>query len=240
MKRMGILPLFCAAALVVACNSNKTANDTNRNEPAAVGTAGNADRTAVHDAEKNFINKQLAEGQAEVELGRMASEKAVSPEIKEFGKMMVQDHTAAGAELKQIAAKYSVDMTGENQSSDKHKDLIERLSKLRGTQFDKEYVKAMVDDHQDAVDSLQGRVDSTASLKEKITDRDKADSQVVPDKTDNAVAASVNEWAAKTLPVVRHHLDEAKLINDKLDRNGRVNETARNNTPRNSKVRREK
>jgi len=95
----------------------------------------------------------------------------------------------------------------------------------------------MVDDHQDAVDSLEGRVDSTASLKDKITDKESANAQAVPEKTDNAVAASVNEWAAKTLPVVRHHLDEAKTINDKLDRNGRVTDTAGNNTPRNNKVR---
>jgi len=237
MKRtMRILPLFCAAALAMACNSKPTAN--NGNEPAAVGTAGDADRTAVHDGEKDFITKQLADGQAEVELGRMASDKAANPAVKQFGQMMVQDHTTAGNELKQLAAKYNVDTVDQSKDLDKHRDLMDRLSKLRGAQFDKEYIKAMVDDHQDAVDSLEGRVDSTASLKERVTDRDSANSsQVVPEKTDNTVAASVNEWAAKTLPVVRHHLDEAKMINDRLDGNGRVNDTARNTTPRNNKAR---
>jgi len=237
MKRMGILPLVCAAALAGACNSNNKTADTNRNEPAAVGTAGNADRTAVHDAEKNFINRQLADGQAEIELARMASQKAVNPAVKQFAQMMVQDHTAAGNELKAVAAKYNVDTADQSKDFDKHQGAIDRLSKLRGPQFDKEYMKAMVDDHQDAVDSLEGRVDSTASLKDKITDKDKADTQVVPENTDNAVAASVNEWSAKTLPTVRHHLDEAKTINDTLDRNGRVTDTARNNTPGNNKTR---
>jgi len=238
MKRMGILPLFCAAALAVACNSNnKTTRADTRNEPAAVGTAGNADRTAVHDSEKTFVTRQLADGQAEVELGRMAGEEAVNPKVKQFGQMMVQDHTMAGNELKQLAAKYNVDTADQSKDFEKHQDTIDRLSKLRGPQFDKEYMKAMVDDHQDAVDSLQGRVDSTASLSDRITNKDSANSsQVVPEKTDNAVAASVNEWAAKTLPVVHHHLDEAKMINDTLDRNGRVNDTARNNTPRNNKT----
>lgn len=236
MKRMGILPLVCAAALVVGCNTNKTDNRTadNRNEPAAVGTAGDAERTAVHDSEKDFVGKQLIDGEAEIELGKMAVTKASNPEVKQFAQMLVDDHTKAGAELKQIASRYTIDTTQPN-NDDKHKDVMDRLSKLRAPQFDKEYMKAMVDDHGNAVDSLESRVDSTASLKDKVTDPSKADKQVVPEKTDNVVAASVNDWAAKTLPVVRHHLDEAKAINDKLDRNGRVNDTARN-----SNVRREK
>ena len=234
MKRMGILPLVCAAALVVGCNTNKTADNRNRNEPAAVGTAGEADRTAVHDSEKDFVSKQLAGGEAEVELGRMAVQKASNPEVKRFAQMMVDDHTTAGTELKQIASKYNIDTTRAS-NDDKHKDVMDRLSKLRAPQFDKEYIKAMVDDHGDAVDGLESRVDSTASLKDKVTDPSKADKQVVPEKTDNVVAAAVNDWAAKTLPVVRRHLDEAKAINDKLDRNGRVTDTARNHDVRREK-----
>lgn len=233
MKRMGILPLLGAAALAVACNSNKAVDNAsvdNRNEPAAVGTAGDADRTAVHSGDKDFVNKMLADGTAEVELGRMASERAVNPDVKRFAQMMVTDHSKAGADLKQIATMYNVEMTPANE--DKHKDLMDRLAKLRGAQFDKEYMKAMVDDHEDAVDSLESRVDSTASLKDKVANPDKADKQVVAEKSDNAVTASVNAWAAVALPVVRGHLDQAKAINDSLDRNGRTNETARNSTPR--------
>ena len=234
MKRMGILPLICAAALVVGCNArNDTKTVDNRNEPAAVGTAGEADRTAIHDSDKDFINHQLSDGTAEVELGKMAAQKAVNPEVKRFAQMMVDDHTKAGNALKDVAGKYNV--TPAPQVDDKHQDLMNKLSKLRGAEFDKEYMKAMVDDHGDAVDKLESRVDSTASLKDKITNPDKADKQVVPEKTDNALAASVNEWAATTLPVVRRHLDDAKSINDSMDRNGRVNETARNSKTRNEK-----
>jgi len=225
MKRMGILSLFCATALAVACNSNKTVD--NRNEPAAVGTAGEASSTTVHDSDKTFVSNMLSDGTAEVELGRMAAQRAVNPDVKRFAQMMVDDHTKAGADLKQVASMYSIDVTPQNE--DKHKDLMDRLSKLQGRQFDKEYMKSMVDDHEDAVDTLESRVDSTASLKDKVTDGAKADKQVVAEKSDNAVTASVNAWAANALPVVRRHLDEAKAINDTLNQNGRTNETARNN-----------
>jgi putative membrane protein len=232
---MGIAPIVCAAALAVACNGNKTADTRdNRNEPAAVGTAGEADRTAVHDGEKDFINHQLSDGTAEVELGKMASQRAVNPDVKRFADMMVQDHTKAGSELKEVAAKYNV-TPDTTKDADKHKDLMDRLSKLRGADFDREYIKAMVDDHENAVDSLESRVDSTAGLKDRIANKDSANAQVVPEKTDNAPAMAVNQWAAKTLPVVRHHLDDAKMIHDKLDRNGRTNDTARNGRTRTEK-----
>jgi putative membrane protein len=227
MKRMGITFIACAVALVTACNTNGRTTADYRDEPAAVGTAGEADRTAVHDSEKDFINHVLSDGTAEVELGKMAAERASNPEVKRFAQMMVDDHTKAGTELKAIATKYGVQPMPK--VDDKHQDLMERLSKLRGAQFDREYIDAMVDDHQNAVDSLQSRVDSTAPLKDKITDPAKADTAVVPEKTDNAPKAAVNEWAAMTLPTVRQHLEAAKRLDDTLDRRG--SNTTRNETP---------
>ena len=102
MKRMGVLAMACAAALTVACNSN--ARTDNRTDTEVVGTAGEAERNAVQDSDKDFVNQQLSGGMAEVELGRMASQRAVHPDVKRFGQMMVEDHTKAGNELKEIAA----------------------------------------------------------------------------------------------------------------------------------------
>ena len=180
------------------------------------GTAGEADR-AVHDSDKDFVNHMLSDGMAEVELGKMARERAVNPEVKKFGQMMVDDHSKAGDELKEIAGQYGVQPTPT--IDDKHQDLMDKLSKLRGPQFDREYIDAMVDGHQNAVDSLEGRVDSTAPLKDRITNKDQADKQVVPERSDNAPKASFNAWAANALPIVRQHLDEAKRLDDQLDRN---------------------
>jgi putative membrane protein len=213
MKRMGVLSLACAAAFAMACNGN--ARTDNRNEPAAVGTAGEADRTAVHDSDKDFVNHMLSDGMAEVELGKMASQRAVNPDVKRFGQMMVDDHSKAGDELKAIAGQYGVQPAPA--IDDRHQDLMNKLSKLRGSQFDREYIDAMVDGHEKVVDSLQGRVDSTAPLKDRIANKDQADKQVVPEKSDNAPKASINAWAANALPVVRHHLDEAKRLDDLLD-----------------------
>jgi putative membrane protein len=228
MKRMGLPAMICALALAAACNTNgrTTTTTDNANEPAAVGTAGDADRTAVQDSDKDFVNKMLADGNAEVELGQLAAERAANADVKRFGQMMVTDHSKAGDELKAIATQNGIQAAPALE--DKHQDLMKRLSSLRGAEFDREYIDAMVDAHQDAVDSLQSRVDSTASLKDRITNSDSANAQVTPEETDNAPKAAVNEWAAKTLPAVQHHLDEAKRLDDAIDRRG--TDTTRNTT----------
>lgn len=219
MKRFGVLSIAFAAALTLACNGNgrtdnRAANDVN--EPATVGTAG-VDNNGVSVGDKNFVQDMLADGEAEVQLGKMAAERGASADVKKFGTMMVQDHTKAGAELKQIASQYNI--APDPKQADEHHDVMDKLSKLRGADFDREYINAMIDDHQNAVNDLQGRTDYNGTPTERITkgtagsDRN---TNVRPEKADNHVEGSLNRWAAATLPTVQHHLDEAKAIKDKL------------------------
>ena len=218
MKRMGLPCIVGAVALVAACNSNaRTDNqvDDRTSDSATVGTTGDVDRK-IDDSDRDFVTKLLSAGEAEVELGKMAATQASNAEVKRFGQMMVDDHTRAGADLKQIAAADGI--AAVPAIDDKHRDLMQKLSTLRGAAFDREYIDAMVSGHQDVVDALQTRVDSTASLKDRITNSASADKQVVPERSENVPKADVNAWAANTLPKVRQHLEEAKRLDDILDR----------------------
>jgi len=217
MKRMGLTSVVCAVALTVACNGRtRTDNANNANtDTAAVGTSGAAAaETKVHDTDRDFVNHMLMDGTAEVELGKLAATHAASPDVKRFGQMMVSDHTKAGDDLKKIASTWNV--VPNPTLDDKHQDLMNKLSKLKGKDFDREYISAMVDDHQDAVGDLKSRVDSEAGLKDRLANRDSANANVVPEKSDNAPKADLNAWSANALPVVQHHLDEAKRIKDHL------------------------
>jgi hypothetical protein len=71
-------------------------------------------------------------------------------------------------------------------------------------------MSAMVDGHEDVVDRLQTRVSEDRFGDNKGT--------VKPESSDNPAEAALNQWAAMALPVVRHHLDEARRINDRLGR----------------------
>jgi putative membrane protein len=201
MKRIAMLPIVFAAALSFACNAD---NRTTRDD-STVGTTGDA----VSAGDRDFVENITIAGMAEVELGKMAMERGANAEVKKFGDMMVTDHSKAGAELKQIAMKHSIPTP--TSLDEKHQDLRTKLSNLRGAEFDREYMNAMVDGHEDVVDRLQ-----TRASEDRLGD-DKG--SVRPERSDNPVEAAINQWSAKTLPTTRHHLDEAKRINDGLGRN---------------------
>jgi hypothetical protein len=95
---------------------------------------------------------------AEVQLGKMASEKASNSDVKSFGQMMVKDHTQANNELKQIASQLNVQPPA--QLDQKHKDLSDKLSKLNGAEFDREYINAMVMGHEEVLGKLRARADA--------------------------------------------------------------------------------
>jgi putative membrane protein len=218
MKAKGLLALVCAVALSAACNNNRTAN----REAGTTGTAS----SDVSNSDKNFVSDQLSDGMAEVELANVAKDHAASADVKQFAQMMIDDHTQAGDQLKQIATSNAIPL--DTKIDDKHKDLMDKLSKLNGADFDKEYMSAMVDDHQDAVSDLRSRVDENRSASDRLTGKNPENPAAVkPEQSDNRVTMSINQWAATTLPTIEQHLDRAKQIKDNVDN---ANRTTRGTT----------
>lgn len=185
MKRIGLLPIAFIAMLAVACGGN-----TARDNEGAVGTAG------VDRGDQKFAEELMASNMAEVELGKLGIDRASNPEVKRFAQMVVRDHTQALEQLKQMAEGH---VTAPAQLPDDARDTIDRLSKLRGNEFDREFIDVMVEKHEDTVDKLENRVDNGRA-----------------EKDDDHLGARVNQFAAKVLPTVRRHLEEAKRIDAML------------------------
>ena len=232
MRRLGFLPLALAAVVAVGCDNNrKDTTAATTADPAAVGTAGEADRNKPGMGDKDFVNDAAIAGMAEVELGRMASEKAASPAVKKFGKMMVDDHTAAGDRLKAIATQHNVEWPAA--LDDKHRDLRDKLAKLSGSEFDREYMSAMVEGHEAVADKLESRIDKDTLSKWKTETTDRVAGQkakvegkaiaVMPERSDNAVTMAINQWAADTYPTVQAHFTSAKQLNDGLTKRRTTN-----------------
>jgi putative membrane protein len=112
---------------------------------------------ALADSPDSSFLKSAAEGgMSEVELGELAQQKASNPAVKDFGAMMIKDHTAANDKLKALAASEQVslpDSPGMLQKASKAK-----LSMLSGDSFDKAYVKVMIDDHKDDIEEFQKEI----------------------------------------------------------------------------------
>jgi putative membrane protein len=232
MRRFGVLPLALAAVVAVGCNGNRRDTTTaTTSDSAAVGTAGEAARAKPGMGDKDFVNDLAVAGMAEVELGRMASEKGANPEVKKFGQTMVDDHTAAGDKLKAIATQHNIDWPAS--LDDKHRDLRDKLAKLTGAEFDREYMSAMVAGHQTVVDKLESRIDKTTLAKWKTETTDEVAGKkakvegkaisVLPEQSDNQITMAINQWAADAYPTVQAHLTSAKSLKNATDKRRMTN-----------------
>jgi putative membrane protein len=224
MKGIGLVSLAVATALTCGCNKNQQAS--NANTPAGSAAVGTAGRNAneVSAADRDFVQDVAIANTAEIELGRLAAERGQSAEVKKYGQMMVDDHTAAGDKFKSVASQYAIDVP--TRIDDKHNDLRDKLSKKQGLDFDRDYADAMVDGHQDFVNKLESRIDKSnltdwkARIGEKLgktePDATNKDQVVTPEKSDNAATMSLNQWAADTYPTAYAHLQSAKALKDTL------------------------
>jgi putative membrane protein len=221
MRWMGFPAVALAATLAIACD-NGASRDMRGNDPTA-GTAGEA-RTDVNRGDRDFVNDVAIASMAEIELGKMAAQRGTSPEVKRFGEMMVADHTKASEKLSAVATQHNISVP--TQLDDKHRDLRDKLSKLQGAEFDREYANAMVQGHEDVVDKLESRIDSAklGEWKSRMSDRKpgaKGDETarvdaVLPEKSDNAATMAVNQWAAEAYPTVHGHMERARTLESSL------------------------
>jgi len=201
---------FLAAAIsfAAACsnqgNTNSTRNSANApvntsantfgpagQEPANSTARGTKDNGSDSDADdaKEFLTEAAQGGIAEVELGKIAVTKATSPDVKKFAQMMIDDHTRANNDLKTIAQKKGVQVPAETDSN--HKATIDDLRSLVGAEFDKEYVEDMYNDHKHDVAEFE-------------------------EQSESASDSDVKAFAAKTLPVLRKHLEAIEAIRSKM------------------------
>jgi putative membrane protein len=104
----------------------------------------------------SFMKSAAEGGMSEVELGQLAQQKASNPAVKDFGAMMVKDHTAANDKLKALAA--SEQVTLPDSPSLMQKASKAKLNMLSGDSFDKSYVKGMIDDHKEDIKEFQNEI----------------------------------------------------------------------------------
>jgi putative membrane protein len=157
--------------------------------PAFAQTPQGADKTAkttTAAADQTFVKNVAMDGMAEVELAKLASEKASSDPVKQFAQRMVTDHQKANDELKSIAQNKNITLPTE--LGPKHKTLRAKLEKLSGEAFDRAYMNEMVTDHRKAVSTF--RTESTSGKHPEV-----------------------KQWAAKTLPTLEEHLKQAQDAN---------------------------
>jgi putative membrane protein len=128
-------------------------------------------------------------GIAEVETGKLAADKASSPDVKAFGQQMVDDHGKANEQLKSVAEKQN--LTLPTTMNAKQQAMYDMLKGKTGAEFDKAYVDAMVKDHEEDVKEFQREADKGKD-------------------------EQIKAFASETLPVIQGHLEKIKGIQSKM------------------------
>jgi putative membrane protein len=132
-----------------------------------------------------FYKKAAEGGIAEVELGRLAQQKSSNSSVKDFGAMMVTDHTAANDKLKAIAELKNIKLP--TSPSMEQMATKAKLAALSGETFDKSYVKGMIEDHEEDIKEFR---------KEAASGRD----------------PEAKAYAVATLPTLQAHLKKIQSI----------------------------
>src|SRR5688572_11473137 len=97
-------------------------------------------------ADRDFYAKATAGGMAEVETGALAQVKGHSAAVRDFGEMMVRDHTKANDTLKLIAGRKNIELPTEPDA--KHKAKKQELEAVSGAAFDSAYMQAQIAEHE--------------------------------------------------------------------------------------------
>ena len=158
---------LCAAVSMLAPNVMATEKDT------------------LNATDVSFVKHASASGMAEVKVAGLGVKKAGRADVKEFAEMLVKDHTMANEELKKLASTKGVELSAV--IAPKHADTFQKLEKVSGTEFDKEFLADQVSDHKKCVSNFEA-----ASKDSKDTE--------------------VKIFADKMLPTLRAHLATAKEL----------------------------
>jgi putative membrane protein len=141
--------------------------------------------TTVATADQDFILAAAQGGMTEVKLGELAGQNGTRADVKEFGQMMVKDHSAINGDLKALAAQKGVTLPDSLDA--KHQQMVDKMAALSGSAFDDAYIAAMVKGHKMDVKAFKAESAATTDV-------------------------DIKSFVDKSLPVVQMHLEHIKAM----------------------------
>jgi putative membrane protein len=128
---------FIAAGALCATLAAQSDNALPTPTPTQTGSLDHADRS--------FLRKAATAGMKEITVSQAVLERLTNPQLKEFARQMVTDHTNVNNQLMTLAQQKGVELPQKDETS-----LTEKWTE-KGGDLDKKYIKTMVSDHEEAV-----------------------------------------------------------------------------------------
>lgn len=182
MKTISLI-LVTTTMLIYGCGNDGTKSQREASNDSTKAMAESMD--GISNASINFATSVAVGNMKEVELGKVALKNADYHRLKEFAQKMIDAHTQSNSDLQKACYTAGVTLPAGLEKSDQEE--VDKLAGKSGKDFDRDYIKKMVSEHQKAMERLDA---AAANMKD----------------------VSLRNYAQKTLPIVKAHLAEARNI----------------------------
>ena len=192
-KRFKTALLQTALMIVISLGMSSFSSSQKANDAKPVANVQNETKDANISKEKDakFLATAAEINLEEIKLGQLAQQKSTMKDVKDLGQMIETDHSKNMEKLTTLAKKESIDLP--SSLTDKGNDAYEKLSKLSGTSFDKEYCDMMVSGHKGAISEYEKEIKETKN-------------------------SDIKAFATATLLDLRKHLEHATTCKNKYEK----------------------
>ena len=134
--------------------SDESQRDKDKDKRADEAKPDKAKIGKLTDSELQLVAHVHGVNQMEIDLGKLAEKRGSTAAVKDYGKMLVNDHGANDKDLKALAKKHDQKIPKETLSdADKTemKDMdsaVKRLKAMKGADFDREFLNMMIQGHE--------------------------------------------------------------------------------------------
>ena len=191
---IGLRSLFSAVIIGFFLLFSSCKNENKPEDPKEVAEDQNDKKfrdNEKKDDDADFLVDAAESDLMEIELGNLALMNGTNPAVKEFARKLIIDHTNSVNELKPFAEKLQVSLPAA--ITDKG---LKKLNDLKGENlgkdFDKRFAGIMVNNHENAITNMQHASEVAHDL-------------------------AVRTWAINKVPILKGHLEHAKMLKDKIE-----------------------
>lgn len=169
-------------------SSNSASTSQNGSEMSSNNESSSSSSKKLSWGDRRFVTKAADDGMEEVQLAQLAAQQATNPEVKQFAQQMAEQHQQVNSQLMSIAESKNVKIDKDDETKSRE---YKRLSKASGSDFDREFVERMVDDHEKDI-----------KLFEKAAN--------------NAKDPEIRQFASSTLDHLRQHLTQVQQLQQSI------------------------
>ena len=189
-----IIAAACFAGVLGFASCDSGTGERQATEATGTPTAAEVDSTLTED-EQELLAFAARNNMLQIELGKIAAQKASTDELKQYGQQLVDWHTTNQQELQELAQEYGVALP--QQMETEQLEYIEEIRDAKAEEFDAEYWESVAKAQREAIDEYD----------DNLKDLDEAD------------VSAFSLWMRNAQKELQAQMEQAKAFELELETN---------------------